>query len=61
MSDIVKMLRQGEKEGVDGWWSTMAEAADEIELLRTKIAKADYLLNQGAPTLALEALQQETK
>jgi hypothetical protein len=32
--DIVTMLRKGEKEGVDGWWGTMAEAADEIERLR---------------------------
>ena len=38
MSDIVNMLRQGEKEGVDGWWSTMAEAADEIEHLRAQNA-----------------------
>lgn len=37
MSDIVKMLRQGEKEGVDGWWGTMADAADEIERLRAAL------------------------
>jgi hypothetical protein len=35
--DVVQMLRQGEKEGVDGWWFTMGEAADEIERLRTAL------------------------
>jgi hypothetical protein len=35
----------------------MVEAANEIERLQAKITKADYLLTQGAPTLALEALQ----
>ena len=29
----------------------------EVERLRAKISKADYLLTQGAPTLALEELQ----
>lgn len=38
MSDIVEMLRKGEKEGVDGWWGTMAAAADEIELLRLRMS-----------------------
>jgi Tfp pilus assembly protein PilO len=36
MSDIVERLRQGETEGVDGWWSVMAEAANEIERLRAE-------------------------
>lgn len=35
----------------------LAAAIDEIERLHAKITKADYLLTQGAQTLALEALQ----
>jgi hypothetical protein len=34
-----------------------SNASDEIERLRAKITKADYLLTQSAPSLALEALQ----
>lgn len=34
------------------------EKQAEIGRLRAKIEKADYLLTQGAPTLALEALQE---
>lgn len=49
MSDIVEMLRQGEKEGVDGWWSTMANAADEIEKLHLIIAQARGELAQLIP------------
>lgn len=40
MSDVVTMLRKGEKDGVDGWWFTMAEAADEIEKLRPALNEA---------------------
>jgi len=44
MSDIVERLRQGEDEGVDGWWYVMAEAANEIERLR---AENEKLFNQA--------------
>ena len=37
MTDIVEMLRKGEDEGVDGWWSVMAEGANEIERLRLEL------------------------
>ena len=39
MSDIVEWLREGETEGVDGWWFVMAEAANEIERLREENEK----------------------
>ena len=39
MSDIVETLRKGEDEGVDGWWSVMAEGANEIERLRAENEK----------------------
>lgn len=41
MSDIVEKLREGETEGVDGWWFVMAEAANEIERLRAENEKLD--------------------
>lgn len=50
MSDIVKMLRQGEKEGVDGWWGTMSEAADEIERLRGSQAVMDIVAERERHT-----------
>ena len=43
--------------GLDWQVTTINEAVAEIEHLRAKIAEADYLLKQSAPTLALEALQ----
>ena len=39
MSDIVERLREGESEGVDGWWYIMAEAAEEITRLRKENKK----------------------
>lgn len=41
MSDIVEKLREGETEGVDGWWFVMAEGANEIERLRSRIESAE--------------------
>jgi hypothetical protein len=41
MSDIVEKLREGETEGVDGWWFVMAEGANEIERLRAENEKLD--------------------
>lgn len=62
--DIVERIRKydcsdgGHSDAVGGTIYELAEeAACEIERLRSQITKADYLLNQGAPTLALEALQ----
>ena len=37
MTDIVEKLNQGIKEGVDGWWGTMEEAAEEIVKLRLSL------------------------
>lgn len=37
--DLIKSLRRGEDEGVDGWWSTMAEAADALEVQARRIAE----------------------
>jgi chromosome segregation ATPase len=37
MTDIVEQLRRGEEESVDGWWSVMRDAADEIERLRLEL------------------------
>ena len=48
MSDIVERLRQGEDEGVDGWWSVMAEAANEIERLRAENEKLREALIDAA-------------
>jgi hypothetical protein len=51
MSDIVERLRQGEDEGVDGWWSVMAEAANEIERLRAENEKLRDALIDAAGEL----------
>jgi hypothetical protein len=63
MPDIVERLRgyqtvdhRGDHD-LDPHPAICDEAASEIERLRAKITKADYLLTQGAPSLALEALQ----
>jgi hypothetical protein len=58
-SDIRKSVAQNSDLGAD--WveaqQTLDKAADEIALLRAKIAHAGDLLTEGAPALALEALQ----
>jgi len=48
MSDIVERLREGETEGVDGWWSVMAGAANEIERLRAENEKLREALIDAA-------------
>jgi hypothetical protein len=61
MSYIVETLRKGEDEGVDGWWSAMAEGANEIERLRAEIEKlragADLLDADERDAIALQALK----
>ena len=47
MSDIVELLREGEAEGVDGWWFVMAEAANEIERLRAAYEAMDKMLREA--------------
>lgn len=34
---VVESLRRGEREGVDGWWTVMQDAADGIERLEGAI------------------------
>jgi len=41
MTDIVETLRKGEAESVDGWWAVMAEGANEIERLRSRIESSE--------------------
>lgn len=45
-----------EKETFEAGMSVLAAKDAEIAELRAKINRADYLLNQGAVTLALDAL-----
>jgi len=54
MIDIVERLRQGEDEGVDGWWSVMAEAANEIERLRAENEKLREALKPFADAVTDE-------
>lgn len=59
MVDIVERLREeaGRDDLAYRTVTVLMDAATAIEQQRAKITKADYLLTQGAPTLALEALQ----
>ena len=52
MSDIVERLREGEAEGVDGWWFVMAEAANEIERLRAENEKLRDAYDTDALTIS---------
>ena len=52
MSDIVERLREGETEGVDGWWFVMAEAANEIERLRAENEKLRDAYDTDALTIS---------
>ena len=48
------LAEEGTRQDLIDW---LVKLDAENDALRAKITKADYLLTQGAPTLALEALQ----
>ena len=52
LTDLVASLRRGEADGVDGWWSTMAEAADALEAASARIAALEAALKPFAEVKA---------